>query len=172
VDRLDKISAVAIVGLLIWALVLVVVQSGQRDERREGAGQQAVLRVDPVLDQKIALAKTLLGDNNVEQADKLLTELIATYPFEAMPYLLKGDLALYRQDAVAAMLQYRTAVDLNPDFLDKKSGLFQGKKIKKTVEEAQGLIESGLHAKPAAAELREARKVYYYMLRKIAGSCG
>lgn len=162
----------ALTGLVIWALVLVVAHSGQREEQPEGAGKQAVVRVDPVLDNKIALAKTLLSDNNVEQADKLLAELIATYPFEAMPYLLKGDLALYRQDPVAAMLAYRQAVDLNPDFLDKKAPLFQGKKIKKTVEEARGLIESGLAAKAGDAGLLEARKVYYYMLRKIAGSCG
>jgi Tfp pilus assembly protein PilF len=162
----------ALTGLVIWALVLVVAHSGQREERSEGVGKQVVVRVDPVLDKKIALAKTLLSDNNVEQADKLLAELIATYPFEAMPYLLKGDLALYRQDPVAAMLAYRQAVDMNPDFLDKKAALFQGKKIKKTVEEARGRIESGLAAKASDAALLEDRKVYYYMLRKIAGSCG
>lgn len=171
-DRLDKISAIALAGLVIWAMVLVVVQSGQKDERHKGVGQQAVLRVDPVLDKKLALVKTFLNDNNVEQADKLLAELIAAYPFEGMPYLLKGDVALYRQDPVAAMLAYRQAVDMNPDFLDKKADLFQGKKIKKTVEEARQIIESGLGDRPDDAQLLEARKVYYYMLRKIAGSCG
>ena len=171
-DRLDKFSAFAITGLVLWALVLVVVQSGRIEERREVPNQPAVLRVDPALEKKFALAKTLLSDNNLGQAEKLLTELTAAYPFESVPYLLHGDLHLYRQDPVAAMLEYRKAVDMNPDFLDKKAEQFQGKKIKKTVEEARAAIESGLTAKPGDPALIEARKVYYYMLRKIAGSCG
>ncbi len=170
VDRLDKISALAITGLVLWALALVMVQFAAQEERLEV--QPAVVRVDPELDKKIALAKTLLAGNSIEQADKLLAELIAVYPFEAMPYLLNGDVHLYRQDPVGAMLEYRKAVDLNPDFLDKKSELFQGKKVKKTVEEARAVIESGLAAKSGDETLLAARKVYYYMLRKIAGSCG
>lgn len=171
-DRLDKISTFAITGLVLWAVVLVVVQTGQIEERRELPPQSAVLRVDPALEKRIALAKTLLSDNNLGQAEKLLAELIAAYPFEAVPYLLSGDLHLHRQDPIGAMLEYRKAVDMNPDYLDKKSELFQGKKIKKTVEEARTAIESGLAAKPNEAGLIDARKVYYYMLRKIAGSCG
>jgi len=170
VDRLDKISALAITGLVLWALALVVVQLGEQTERPEVVA--AVVRVDPAVNQKIALAKSLLAGNSIEQAEKLLAELIAAYPFEAQPYILNGDLRLYRQDPVGAMLEYRKAVDLNPDFLDKKSELFQGKKIKKTVEEARTVIESGLAANGRDEAMLAARKVYYYMLRKIAGSCG
>lgn len=170
VDRLDKISALAITALALWALALVAVQFGKEEARPEA--QQAVVRLDPVLDKKVALAKTLLAGNNLEQAEKLLAELMAAYPFEATPYFLNGDVRLYRQDPVGAMIEYRKAVDLNPDFLDKKSADFQGKKVKKTVEEARGVIESGLAAKGNDEALIAARKVYYYMLRKIAGSCG
>lgn len=169
-DKLDKISALAIIALALWALALVAVQLGREEARPEA--QQAVVRVDPVLDKKIALTKTLLAGNNLEQAEKLLAEVIAAYPFEAMPYFLNGDVHLYRQDVVGAMLEYRKAVDLNPDYLDKKAAAFQGKKIKKTVEEARTVIESGLAAKGGDEALISARKVYYYMLRKIAGSCG
>lgn len=169
-DRLDKISALAITGLVLWALALVTVQFGRQEDRP--VAQQAVILVDPVLDKKIALAKTLLAGNNLEQAEKLLAEVIAAYPFEAAPYFLNGDVRLYRQDPVGAMLEYRKAVDLNPDYLDKKATVFQGKKIKKTVEEARAVIESGLAAKGSDEALISARKVYYYMLRKIAGSCG
>ena len=171
-DRLDRISAFAIAGFVLWVLVLVVVQFGEDDEWLDAPNPRAVVRLDPVLDQKVALAKGLLAGNNLAQADRLLGELSAAYPFEAMPYFLKGDAYLYRQEPVGAMLEYRKAVDLNPDFLDKKTALFQGKKIKKTVEEARAAIESGLAAKPDDPALLDARKTYYYMLRKIAGSCG
>ncbi|MDA8159496.1 MAG: hypothetical protein M0T76_02065 [Desulfobacteraceae bacterium] len=171
-DRLDKIAALAMTGLAIWALALVVIQEHRPDDRPPSPAQQAELRVDPALKQKLDLARTLLADNNIEQAQGLIAELIRTYPYEATPYLLQGDAFLYRQDVVAAMRSYRRAVDLNPDFLDKKSKLFQGKKIKKTVEDAGAAIESGLAARPEDERLLAGRKTYYYMLRKIAGSCG
>ena len=155
----------------MWGLFLIITQSGNQEEQRE-TQRVAVQIKDPALDNKIALAKSLLAGNNIEQAEKLLAELIQAYPFESVPYFLNGDVRLYRQDPVGAMLEYRKAVDLNPDFLDKKSDMFQGKKIKKTVEEARAVIESGLTANSADAALLTARKEYYYMLRKIAGSCG
>ena len=64
------------------------------------------------------------------------------------------------------------AVDLNPDYLDKKAPDFQGKKIKNTVNEARHLIEVELNKNSADKDLRSYRKTVYYMLRKIAGSCG
>lgn len=171
VDRLDKFSALAITGLVLWSLFLVITQSENQEAQRE-TRRLAVQVIDPALDKKIALAKSLLASNTLETAEQLLTELITAYPFEAMPYFLRGDLYLYRQDPVGAMREYRKAVDLNPDFLDKKSTLFQGKKIKKTVEEARLVIESGLSNNNSNPTLLAARKEYYYMLRKIAGSCG
>lgn len=169
-DTLDRISTLAVVILSAWALFLVVLLERQPDAPRPS--ESHVVRVDPAFDKKVSLAKTLLAGNNLEQAEALLAEMITAYPYEAMPYLLRGDLHLYRQDSVAAMGEYRRAVDLNPDFLDKKAVLFQGKKIKKTVQEAWAVIEPGLAAKPDDEALLSARTVYYYMLRKIAGSCG
>ena len=171
-DRLDKFSALAITALMLWGVFLIITQSGNQGEPRETERVAAVLIKDPALDNKIALAKSLLAGNSIDQAEKLLAELVSAYPFESVPYFLNGDIHLYRQDPVGAMLEYRKAVDLNPDFLDKKSELFQGKKIKKTVEEARAVIESGLAANSGDEGLLAARKEYYYMLRKIAGSCG
>jgi predicted Zn-dependent protease len=171
VDKLDKFSALAIIALVLWGLFLVTTQSREPEEQREPL-RAGVQIIDPALDNKITLAKTLLAGNSIEQAEQLLAELIKAYPFEAIPYFLNGDLHLYRQDPVGAMLAYRKAVDLNPDFLDKKSPLFQGKKIKKTVEEAKALLETELAANSTDPTLLAARKEYYYMLRKIAGSCG
>jgi hypothetical protein len=83
-----------------------------------------------------------------------------------------GDIELRKQDPVAAMEFFRSAIDLNPDFLDKKTEVFQGKKIKATVLEAKALIEKELEANPGNDELSGKRKTVYYMLRRIAGSCG
>ncbi len=170
-DRLDKFSALAITFLILWGLFLIITQPEGEGEKK-GTQPIAVQLMNPALDNKIALAKSLLAGNSIEQADSLLKEIITANPFEAIPYFLLGDVHLYRQDPVGAMREYRKAIDLNPDFLDKKSDLFQGKKVKKTVEEARAAIESGLVANGGDATLLVARKEYYYMLRKIAGSCG
>jgi hypothetical protein len=70
------------------------------------------------------------------------------------------------------MESYRNAIDLNPDFLDKNTEVFQGKKIKATVLEAKAFIDKDLAANRVNGDLREKRKTVYYMLRRIAGSCG
>ena len=98
--------------------------------------------------------------------------LASEYPYNWAPYMVIGDVRLRKQDPVAAMDAFRMGIDLNPDYLDRKTKVFQGKKIKATVLEARGLIEQGLKANPGNSELREKRKTVYYMLRRIAGSCG
>ena len=70
------------------------------------------------------------------------------FPYEGELYMLKGDILVRRQQPVAAMYAYKEAIGLNPDFLDKKTRQFQGRKIKNTVEEALTAIESGLRAQP------------------------
>jgi hypothetical protein len=70
------------------------------------------------------------------------------------------------------MDSYRNGIDLNPDYLDKKTKVFQGKKIKATVLEAKAAIDKELKADSGNGDLRQKRKTVYYMLRRIAGSCG
>lgn len=175
-DRLDKLSVSALVSLVVVAVFLVV-QEKNRPQSESVVASSGVVEVvakryfDPTLDKKISLAKKLIGTNNFVDAERLVDELIEGFPYEAQPFMLKGDIALRRQDAIAAVASYRRAVDLNPDFLDKKAREFQGKKIKKTVEEAFLTIEKEVEKGGTSATLDENKKLMYYMLRKIAGSC-
>jgi len=70
------------------------------------------------------------------------------------------------------MPEYKEAVDLNPDYLDKKTDLFQGKKLKVAVDEALDEIEMELKANPGDKSMKDSRKLIYYLKRRIAGSCG
>lgn len=172
-DKLDKIAIATIVALLTWALILVVYFPGTGPNKgghskRQVAAQQYL---DPNLAKKIKLVNDLLASGSIKKAGMLADEMIKKYPFEGMPYMLKGDFLLHKQDSLGAMRQYKEAVDLNPDFLDKNTKVFQGKKIKKTVAEAQDLIEKATDAGSTDPTLRENKKLLYYMLRKIAGGC-
>jgi Tfp pilus assembly protein PilF len=171
-DKLDKLSLLAIVILVVSASFLVAVSANVAEDQDQSVVRQQVQVFNPELDKKVKVARDLLENNNLPKAEELATLLISEYPYDGAPYMVVGDIELRKQDPVAAMESYRNAIDLNPDFLDKKTEVFQGKKIKATVLEAKTIIEKDLAASPGNEDLGEKRKTVYYMLRRIAGSCG
>jgi len=174
-DRLDRMALLAILLLSLAAIGLVIYEIG-REQTSAGPGNQSrqnIIIISPELEKKTALAKTLLNAGNLPKARELIDSLIKEYPFDGAPFMLLGDLYLHRQQPIQAMLAFRRGVDLNPDYLDKKmTAVFQGKKIKGNLEEARQAIDGGLLKKPGDPTLKEHREVLYYMLRKVAGSCG
>ncbi len=174
-DRLDKLSIAVIVILLAGAAVLVIVH---RDEKKPGLAQQrkAVTADDPAaaaeLDRSAKLIRNLIEGGGLEQADRLARELTGKYPYHGEARMLLGDLLMRKQQPVAAMHEYKQAIELNPDYLDRKTPLFQGKKMKVAVGEALAEIEARLKQSPGDASLKSEKKVIYYLYRKIAGSCG
>jgi len=171
-DRLDKLSILAIIILVASASFLVVVHANDNQGQEQFAVRQQVRVFNPELDKKVRVAKDLLENNNLSKAEELAKVLVSEYPYDGAPHMVIGDIALRKQDPVAAMESYRNAIDLNPDFLDKKTEVFQGKKIKATVLEAKDILEKELAASPGNNDLNGKRKTVYYMLRRIAGSCG
>lgn len=174
-DRLDRISIWAIVLLIISSFALV---SGHMGEARpDRKVQQGRATVDPSLtngemERKVKLIRNLMEGENLAQAEILTKELIQKYPFEGESHMIMGDVLMRRQQSVKAMLEYKEAVSLNPDYLDKKTPLFQGKKLKTAVREALAEIDKTIRLNPGDESLKNDRKVIYYLQRKIAGSCG
>ena len=173
-DKLDKWTTFIVSAILIYGAFLLFMADGQpqlqESEKRRLADHQYV--VNPELDNKIRIARNLLAQDNMEKTELLVNSLINEFPYEGKLYMLKGDILMRRQQPIAAMYEYKEAVGLNPDFLDKKTKLFQGKKIKITVEEAMAAIESGLQQNGNDIQLKDDRKIGYFMKRKLAGSCG
>lgn len=174
-DKLDKWTLFAIAVLIISATGLIVKQENSphrtiAEQRRTEKTAGSFFNAD--LEKKEKRAHQLLENNNLAQLHIILSQAIKQYPYEGKLYMLRGDMLMRRQRPVAAMLSYRTAVDLNPDFLDKKTALFQGKKIKVATEAAMAAIKAGLAKNPDDAKLKKDRKVFYYMQRKLAGGCG
>lgn len=174
-DRLDRLALGVLLVLLVAALGLILFQPGEDGQpvRRTVAVGLNVAAANPEFATKMATAANLLNGGDPTRAGQLLDALIVEFPYEGGPHMLKGDLLLRDQQAIGAMLEYRQGVDLNPDYLDKKiPEVFQGKKVKNTLEEARLAIDAGLLRNPGDASLRQQREVLYYMLRKVAGSCG
>lgn len=171
-DKLDKLSLLAIVILVVSASFLVAVYADDTGDVDRDVVRQQVRVFNPELEKRLKIARDLLENSNVEKAEELATALMGEYPYDGEPHMIIGDIWLRKQNPVSAMASYRNGIDLNPDYLDKKTEFFQGKKIKATVLEAKAVIEVELQADPGSSDLKQKQKTVYYMLRRIAGSCG
>lgn len=174
-DRLDRASLLALAALIAVSVVLM-------------RGHEPRPKPDPDLQLRIAAARTpearaeleagataarnLIESGNLGEAEALIRELQRKFPYQGEPHMLMGDLRMRRQQPVPAMEEYKSAIELDPDYLDKKTPRFQGKKLKVAVGEALSEIERHLAQKPGDAALKRQKKVIYYLYRKIAGSCG
>ncbi len=173
-DKLDKFS---ILLILIFIAAVAVVSA----EYRSGSGKnidrssthsRSAAEADGISDDQTNMLKNLIETNNLQKAEVLLKELNGKYPYEGELHMLMGDVMMRKQDAVGAVLNYKEAVDLDPDYLDRKTPIFQGHKIKVAVDEAMARINEALSKRPDDNDMKKAKKNVYYLLRKLAGSCG
>ncbi len=173
-DKLDKITILGVTVLTLYASALLFLSHDPTQENQTSKRKQPVQQylINPELNNKIKMAKNLMEQDNLEKTELLVNSLVVEFPYEGKLYMLKGDILMRRQQPIAAMYEYKEAISLNPDFLDKKTELFQGKKIKVTVDEAMAMIVSGLSQNPDNRQLKDDRQAVYFMKRKIAGSCG
>lgn len=172
-DRLDRYAALAL--FLLFTGALLVGSRFQEELRRKAA--VPVIRpaagASPIaLDPRVKTVRALILAGQGAKAEPLVAGLLKSSPYEAELHMLMADVLMSRLDSVASLAYYRDAVDLNPDYLDRKTRSFQGKKIKSAVEEARGELELGLERDPNDARLLQAKKTLYYLQRRIAGSCG
>ncbi len=174
-DRFDVISAAAAVALLIGSFAVVrdhAVEAKPDRSRQPMAAAADNPLMSGEIDGKGRLIKNLLDAGSLPQAEIIARELVGKYPYEGEPHMLMGDLFMRRQEPLKAMHEYKEAVDLDPDYLDKKTPLFQGKKLKVAVGEALAEVTNRLRLDPGDESLKSERKIIYYLYRKIAGSCG
>ena len=175
-DLLDKLSALVITSLLIGSVIMIQGHTDEvkpvRDKELRGVAVENSAAVEE-LNAKAKTIRTLMEAGNFAQSEALIRELLQKYPFsQGEPHMLMGDLFMRRQEPIKAAYEYKDAVECNPDYLDKKTPLFQGKKLKVAVEEALIEISRRLKMNPGDESLKKDQKMVYYLYRKIAGSCG
>ncbi len=160
--------------VLLLATITLLLQPTPESEKKQALARQSSANstAAPEIAARLKVAANLLATDNLGKAEELLREMIGQHPYDAAPYIVLGELEMRRQAPIAAMLAYKSGIELNPDYLDKKTPLFKGKQIKQSVTESIELIDSRLLASPGDDDLQEQKKQAYYMLRKLAGSCG
>lgn len=174
-DWLDRVSIWAIVILIISSFALMSLHMGEAvpdPALKQRVAAAEFFPVNSEVNAKAKLIKNLIESDNLDKAEVLIMELIQKYPYEGEPHMLMGDIFMRRQDPIKAMPEYKKAIDLNPDYLDKKTPLFQGKKLKTAAGEALEEADRKIKADPGDESMKSNRKLIYYLKRKIAGSCG
>lgn len=171
-DRFDRIALLFLLIVLVAVGGLLVGPRHSENSRNlRKTGPAGALTKDPALGKKLQIARELLLAGNLTKAEALIKSLEEQYPYEGQVYMLMGDYYIHQQQPISAMLEHRKAIELNPDFLDKNTADFQGKKIRNNVKEAQLLIEQGMRREPQNEKWQKYREAMYYMQRRIAGSC-
>lgn len=171
-DRLDKLSLLIIFILIAVIYLLSRNLPGEATDRQVAVHQGlGVMRLGSDAPE-IKKLKQLIAAGNVQKAEEMVGELLRQFPYEGEPYMLKGDILMRKQETLKAMYAYREAVDLNQDYVDSKTRLFQGKKIAVVLKEAGEIIGSSQSGEDSGGEMKEARETMYYLMRKLAGSCG
>ena len=173
-DWLDKISIAIITVLIISSVALISGHMGAADldpglQRRTPVADRP--SADGEMENTVRVIKNFIEINNLEKAEILTHELINKYPYEGEPRMLMGDIFMRRQEPLKAVPEYKEAINLNPDYLDKKTPLFQGKKLKVALSEALAEIENAVRLNANSASMNSDKKNIYYLQRRIAGSC-
>jgi len=173
-DRFDHFTLLAliVVALAVGGLFFFHRGAVEAGDLRQARLAAMARPVDPQLDKKLDIAGNLLAAGDMAKAKGLLKSLEKQHPYEGRVFMLMAEYYIHRQQPIQAMLEHRKAIELNPDFLDKKTAAFQGKVIKNNLKEAQALIEEGLKREPQNDKWQKYRAAMYYMQRRIAGSCG
>jgi predicted negative regulator of RcsB-dependent stress response len=173
-DTLDKISTLIIILLVLSLGVLGLEYQGAADNSTGSTSRKYgnSISTNEVPPESIEKVKNLIAANNIEKAEALVGEMLEKYSYEGDVHMLKGDIMMRKQDPVASIDSYRAAVELDPDYVDKKAPSFQGRKIRIAVDEAKTIIDNALAKTPDNKEMKKCRKTVYYLLRSLAGSCG
>lgn len=172
-DRLDRFSIFAIIVLLLSSLALMTNHMGEarsdRDDYKEEASNATVVKSK--IENEVKAIKVLIEGGKLSEAETLTKELLQEHPHEGEPRIIMGDIFMRKQEPIMAVLEYKEAIDINPDYLDRQTSVFQGKKMEVAVKEALSEIERNLGKNPEDALMKKHRKNIYYLQRRLAGGC-
>ena len=172
-DRLDKFALFAMIVLLMSSLALMGNHMGEaespHDDEQTATSQRDASPRETA--HEIKSIRDLLEGGNLSKAEMLTRDLIKEYPLEGDLRVLMGDIFMRKHEPIMAVLEYKVAINKNPDYLDKKTPVFQGKKMGVAVKEALAEIERSLEKNPDDRAMKKYRKDVYYLQRRLAGGC-
>ncbi len=107
----------------------------------------------------------------LDEAMEELRKILAQHPKDAYGLILEARL-YYRQGHLAdAIHTYRKAIEMDPDYVDRKTPLYIGDEIMKIIEGSRAKLHRERKLKPGDTKIKVAIDDIYYLQRRIAGGC-
>ncbi len=169
VDRITEALAI-----LCVAAALVVLTTWSRVPAAEGS--LAGLRIQTVSDQDMEKFHALLqearrlADTN-RDPEPVLQELKGSFPGRHEVWALAARYSESEGRDGDALAAYARVVRLQPDYLDKKSGLFLGKRIEVLTERVMGELDAAKSSRELDNAGKKLLKTAYFLKRRLAGGC-
>lgn len=173
---LDKSSWLAIFfcgGLMIYMVSTHVVELEavttvhSRQSRLEG---KFMRRRSPEVEKSIKECAVLFKENKADELIALANKVVASDPKESFGYMFLGQGYRLKEDYPKSLSNYRKAVEMNPDFVDKTSPDKIGKKyLMPLVRKVVVLARTPKFKKIDG--FKDTLKNLYYLQRRMAGGC-
>lgn len=117
-------------------------------------------------------ARHLMEADSVTEAERLVDGHLQAHPDDAAAHVLRAELWMRRQDPLAAVLEYRRAVLLEPDYLDRRTPLYQGGRMKTAMQEGTDEVARRQAAGTQPEQLKVYRQAIHSLHKRLEGSCG
>jgi len=177
-DWLDKLNIVAIAIFSLLTIGMVVNHEIEKSKQPKVNQVELAAKKAKYYSEKLAKEKEIYKEvlelkkqgsytaaiAKVEEIKKANPGLSRSYVYLAEFYGSLGEMA-------QMIHNYRKAIEMEPDYIDKKTPLFIGKTIKKAVIEQKKVFERAIRTNRKDATIRTALKDVYYLQRRLAGGC-
>jgi tetratricopeptide (TPR) repeat protein len=175
-DWLDKLSIVAIAGLsLITTGMLANQEITKRRQDNPGVGangERGSYTLQMELDKKIYQeVVTYQKQGGHAEAIAKLKEIVKTYPEKAQSYVYLARSHVKQGNLGDSIRSYRRAVEMEPDYMDRRTSRYIGDEIKELVEEGREKFGREKALKPKDKEVGKTLEDVYYLQRRLAGGC-
>ncbi len=100
-----------------------------------------------------------------------MKSIMEKYPEKPLSYAYLARLNLKEGKLGESIHNYRRAVEMEPDFVDKRTPLFIGDEIKEPVREGMEKFKRERALRPNDEEVKRTLKDVYYLQRRLAGGC-
>lgn len=173
-DWLDKLSIVVIAGLTLATMGMVTNQEinyrhlANAQAEASGLQQTSQLEIDKNIFQPF---DELDRQGRIDQARIKLEEIIKQNPDKSSGYILMARLQVKQGNVGDGVLNYRRAVDMQPDYVDKKTPSFIGREIADVVQKGVTKYSREKQLRPNDQQVAQVLHDVYYLQSRIGGGC-
>jgi tetratricopeptide (TPR) repeat protein len=172
-DKFSWISVFAMSGIMIYMLSTHVVETKAHGVIHSPQARLELKykpRRSPEIEKAVEQCAKLFSEKKADELIVLAKKVLIVDPKESFGYMYLAHGYNLKEDYPGSLANYRKAVEMNPDFVDKESPDRIGKKyLKPLVRKAVVLARTSGFKK--ADNYKTTLKNLYYLQRRMAGGC-